>query len=246
MGIEYGYQGLVLPDRALAIDFTTSGVGAFGLSDIEAYFDQLSSRVPFSLPPITTEGAKRILDVTKGVPLAVKFTAGLYMETANVETLTHDVGRKRQIVDQMVLRYLLHTGADQQELAKLYGLALLRRADHPTAVAAAIGLSTEEAKAGYATELSRLQRRYSFIFTEKEEPALHQEVRYFLRLWLLEHGQEPHIQAVTEQLLAAHTAALQRLEERRQYRILKERLQDEDWTGQLPRPDRTALLARSR
>ncbi|HLX57421.1 MAG TPA: hypothetical protein VKR83_10375, partial [Ktedonobacteraceae bacterium] len=101
----------------------------------------------------------------------------------------------------------------------------------PDAVAVALKLTPEQASTSYSRELSRLQRRYSFIFTEKEQPALHQEVRHFLRLWLQEHGREPEITAINHALKEEHENALRQLEEARQYQSLKERLQDDEWVG---------------
>ena len=231
--IEYGYKEIVPSDRGLSINFNAGDVGAFTLSDISEYFALLRKKVPYQppLPAITEEQAKGVLEVTQGVPLAVKIAAGLYLETANLETVTEHVEGRRAIVDQMVRRYLLHTRANQEERARLYGLALLRRADQPTAIAAALGLTPEQAQTSYSSELSRLQRRYSFIFTEKEQPALHQEVRNFLRLWLQEHRKEPEIAASNERLKEAHETALKHLEEQMQYTSLKERLHDDEWVG---------------
>ena len=183
------------------------------------------------LPEVTEEQAKRILDVTQGVPLAIKIAAGLYLETVNLDMITEHVEGKKTIVDEMVRRYLLHTRTNPNERARLYGLALLRRADQPGAVAAALELTSEQAKTSYSSELSKLHRRYSFIFTAKEQPSLHQEVRYFLRLWLREHRKEPEIVAINEQLNNAHEAVLEKLEEQMQYGSLKERLQDVEWVG---------------
>src|SRR2546421_8328795 len=168
-GIEYGYKDMVPSDRGLAVDFNVGGVGAFTISDIVEYFAQVSERrssQPLVLP-IAEEEASRILEATKGVPLAIKIAARLYLETSDLEFITEKADGKREIVDEMARRYLLHTRADPSERARLYGLALLRRADEPAAIVAALHLSPEQAKTGYAAELSRLQRRYSFIFTEK-------------------------------------------------------------------------------
>jgi tetratricopeptide (TPR) repeat protein len=232
--VEYGYKEIVPSDRGLSINFNAGDVGAFTISDITEYFALLCKKVPFQppLPVVTEEQAKRILDVTQGVPLAVKIAAGLYLERANLEPVTELVeDKKRTIVDQMVRRYLVHTHTNMEERTRLYGLALLRRADQPTAIAASLGLTQEQARISYRSELSRLQRSYSFIFTEKELPALHQEVRYFLRLWLLEHRRDPEIVAVNKRLYAAHEEALKQLEEQMAYTSLRERLQDEDWVG---------------
>jgi tetratricopeptide (TPR) repeat protein len=231
--VEYGYKEIVPSDRGLSINFNAGDVGAFTLSDIAEYFALLREKVPYQppLPEVTADQAKRILDVTQGVPLAVKIAAGLYLETANLETVTEHVEGKRTIVDQMVRRYLLHTHTNMEERTRLYGLALLRRAEQPTAIAAALGLTPEQARTSYRSELSRLHRSYSFIFTEKELPALHQEVRYFLRLWLQEHRKEPEIIAINERLKEAHETALKHLEEQLQYSTLRERLQDDEWAG---------------
>ncbi len=233
VGIEYGYREIVPPDRGLDIDFSKSNTGAFTRSDIRTYFDELCRRVPYDppLPQITEEQAADIEKVTRGIPLAVRIAAAIYMETRDIATITKREQGQRDIVDQMVRRYLLHVRDDERDRPKLYGLALLRRANQPHAVAAALQLSPDEAETRFDEELARLQRRYSFIFTEAEQPALHDEVRYFLRLWLLEHRAQPTIIAMNKRLKEAHTQALQQLEERRQYSTLKERLQDDEWAS---------------
>jgi energy-coupling factor transporter ATP-binding protein EcfA2 len=202
VGKVYSYKEIVSPRLGLAIDFNVGGVGAFTASNIIEYFsllrDQVSSQP--ALPVVTEEGAELILEVTQGVPLAVRIAAGLYLEKTDLAIITEKSDGKREIVDEMVQRYLLHTHDDQDERMMLYGLAMLRRADHPAAITAALGLSPERAKTNYETELSRLQRRYSFIFTEKAQPSLHQEVRHFLRLWLLERRNQPEIIAVNERM----------------------------------------------
>jgi hypothetical protein len=88
--MEYGYKEIVPSDRGLAIDFNTGGVGAFTASDIKEYFDQLCDKVHYDPPlsKVSPKGIKRIWDVTKGVPLAVKIAAGLYLETSNLDAIT--------------------------------------------------------------------------------------------------------------------------------------------------------------
>ncbi len=230
-GMEYGYKDMVPSDRGLAIDFNVGGVGAFTISDVVEYFSQISERrasQPLVLS-ITEEEASGILEVTQGVPLAIKIAARLYLETSDLKIITEKSDGKHEIVDEMARRYLLHTRADPRELASLYGLAMLRRSEEPAALIAALHLTPEQAKTGYEAELSRLQRRYSFIFTEKERPSLHQEVRHFLRLWLLEHRRDPEVIAVNERLKEAHNSVLKGMEESRQYSSLRDRLEDEEW-----------------
>ena len=76
-----------------------------------------------------------------------------------------------------------------------------------------------------------MQRRYSFIFTEKARPTLHQEVRHFLRLWLLDRRTSPQILAINKVLVQTHVAAMSLLEKQRAYQSLEERLQDEEWVS---------------
>ena len=78
--------------------------------------------------------------------------------------------------------------------------------------------------------MSRLHRRYGFIFTKQEKPALHQEVRHFLRLWLLQNRtSSPDIKRVILRIREAHLTSFRELEEQRNYRSLHERLEDEQW-----------------
>jgi hypothetical protein len=226
--MSYGYKDIVFPNLGLAVDFSADGVGDFTLSDIEEYFSQLREKVSRQppLPVISEKDAAHILDMTKGVPLAVKIAASLYLEHPDLTFLTVGIDSKREIVDQMVRRYLLHTRTNPADRARLYGLALLRRAEEPAAIAAALDLP---ASSDYDTELSRLHRRYGFIFTGQEQPSLHQEVRHFMRLWLLEHHAEPEIVEVNQRLKEAHQAALQALETHRQYIKIRTRMEDEQW-----------------
>jgi hypothetical protein len=78
-GLEYGYKDIVPADRGLSINFNAGDVGAFTISDITEYFALLRKQAPpaLALPEVTEVDAKSILDVTQGVPLAVKIAAGL-------------------------------------------------------------------------------------------------------------------------------------------------------------------------
>jgi tetratricopeptide (TPR) repeat protein/GTPase SAR1 family protein len=229
--LEYSYKDIMLSDRGLAIDFNAGGVGAFTVSDIAEYFSQIRKNVQYEppLPVVTKKHAADILDVTQGVPLAVNLAGMLYVETANLEIITKKSDGKRKIVDEMVQRYLRHTRSHQIERVKLYGLALLRRFDRPTTIAVAIGLNPEQAKTSYQVELSRLHRRYSFIFTGGNSPSLHQEIRHFLRLWLLENHNLPEIVTINEKLKESLLSELKKLEKYNAYKNLRSRLDDEEW-----------------
>ncbi len=224
--VEYGYRDLVLPDRRMVIDFSADGVGDFTSSDIEEYFTQLSRKAfRLGLPAVSEKDAVHIRDVTGGVPLAVKIAAGLYLESQDLALITESLDGKREIVDQMVERYLLHTRTNPADRSRLNGLALLRRPAEQRALAAALDVPDN-----YDAELARLHRRYGFIFTKQEQPALHQEVRYFLRLWLLQHRtSSPEIMRVISRLREALFTSFQELEAQRHYASLRQRLEDEQW-----------------
>lgn len=224
--IEHGYKELVLPDRRLEIDFSAEGVGGFTLSDVQEYFEQLREKMRGQLPSLTEKESAHILDVTRGVPLAVKIVASLYLERLDINVIIEGVDEKREVVDQMVQRYLVHTRTIPSDRAKIYGLALLRRAEDPAMVAIALGINE-----GYEIELSRLQRRYGFIFTPHAQPSLHQEVRHFLRLWLLERRTSPEISLLCQRLRDAYLLTFQKLEEERRFSNLQARLEDEQWVG---------------
>ena len=223
---EYGYKDLVRAETRMVVDFSADGVGDFTSSDIEEYFKKLRQKARReSLPTIDAKEAVRIRDVTEGVPLAVKIAAGLYIESESLEQITESLDAKREIVDQMVRRYLLHTRTNPADKARLYGLALLRRPDEQRALAAALNISEN-----YDAELSRLHRRYGFIFTKQEKPGLHQEVRHFLRLWLLQNrSSSPEIRQVIQPILDAYLISFRELEAQRNYTSLHDRLKDEQW-----------------
>lgn len=231
----YGYKEVVLGDHGLVIELKKSGVGKGGMGDfttseILEYFEQLrklARQRRIRLPKITGEEAEQIRQMTQGVPLAIEILAGLFLETESLEAVkrgVEDVG-----LDKLLRRYLLHTHQDMEEQQKLYGLALLRRGDQSYAVAAALGLESEHTGYNIRGELNRLHRRYSFISPQKGKVVLHQDVRHFLRLWLLEHKDDQDIKTVNARIQAAHEKALSQLEVRRQYRNLKDRLTDEEW-----------------
>ncbi len=225
--MEYGYKDIVRSDHILPIDFDTSGAGAFSPDDIMKYFDALQQQQP-SLPSIGQTEAERLWQVTQGVPLAVGITADFYARRPDLQLITESTDGVLKIVDQMVRRYLLHVPDKIQERAKLYGLALIRRANDPQAVIAALGLKPGQENT-YERELAQLHKHYSFVFTEQGLPFLHQEVRHFLRVWLLEHRLEPEEVTVIERLRTTHKARLDELEKHYLYKDVRSRLEDRQW-----------------
>jgi tetratricopeptide (TPR) repeat protein len=226
--MEYGYKDIVRPDHILPVDFDTSGAGAFSPEDIIKYFTELQQQQP-SLLSIGQPEAERIWQVTQGVPLAVGITADFYARRSDLQIITESTESVLEIVDRMVRRYLLHVPDDIRERAKLYGLALIRRANNPQAVVAALDLKPGQENT-YERELTQLHKHYSFVFTEKGLPFLHQEVRHFLRVWLLEHRLEPEEVTVIERLRKTYQARLDELEKRYLYKDVRSRLQDGQWT----------------
>ncbi len=230
----YGYKDLVLPQRSLALDFNSGSVGVFTLNEVMEYFARFQEEVPGlrSCPSITKDDAHALLEVTLGVPLAINIAAGLYQETKDLSVVVTNPDKKLKVVHAMVQRYLLHTRSDQDEKNKLYGLAMLRRSEESSIVSVALGIPAERVASDYEPEMKRLQRRYSFIFSDKEQPSLHQEVRYFMRIELFARRKEsPHIQLVNTHLLEAYKQLLDQREEQSQYETLRQRFEDEVWTG---------------
>lgn len=233
--IYYGYEDIVFSDRLLSIHFlstqtntSAADVHRFNTNDILHYFARLRKQKP-PLPVIHKQDAVQIQQITQGVPLAVRLAAGLYVKKPDLRLITDNVVNTNGIIHQMVQRYLRYAPDDQNEREQLYGLALLRRAEEPQAVIAALGLATREQENAYEEILRRLQWHYSFIFTEQGQPALHSEVRYFLRLWLLEHRKEPDKAKVIVRIKEVQQKRLDVLERQRRYQSLEDRLGDDEW-----------------
>jgi WD40 repeat protein/predicted negative regulator of RcsB-dependent stress response len=224
---EYGYKEIALPRLSMEVDFSADGVGVFTLSDIEAYFSELclkAHKLWAQDDDTSKRNAARIEEATLGVPLAVKIVAGLYFAHHDLTEITEGIDGKREIVDQMVERYLRLTGPFDR--ARIYGLALLRRVEDPAITAAALNI-TDNLEA----ELRRLHRLYSFIFTRHDKPALHQEVRHFLRLWLRDphHRTTPEIMQIIEDLRKALYTFFSQQERQHEYASLHKRLEEAGW-----------------
>lgn len=225
--IEYGYRDIVLPDRLLPIGFHEGDVDTFTKIDIITYFAQLCKQKP-SLPIIQPEDAENIFRVTQGIPLAIRITADLYARKPNLDIILEGIEGVQEIVHHMVQLYLIHAPDDEYEREKLYGLALLRGTNDADVVIKVLALKLRRGVT-YEEILGQLHHHYSFIFTKQGQPSLHQEVRYFLRLWLLNHKIAPNSTRVITRLVAAQRERLNRLEQRHPYRNLRDRMEDSAW-----------------
>lgn len=227
--LEYGYKDIVDPRYSLSISFSNEGEGEFTQGDIERYFHLL--HLETQCPKLKPDEVAKILQVTKGIPLAVKIAAGIFIETLDLKkTISPTTDGTGEIIDGMVRRYLLHTKSDLKERIVLYGLSMLRQVDQPESVAAILQIPIENRWEEYDAELRRLHRRYSFIFTEKEQPTLHQDVRFFLRNWLLERRSKPEIIEVSKRAEIVLEQKLAKLEKEKQFDSLGERFENSIWT----------------
>jgi len=232
--MQYGYKDIVSPNCLLPIRFqpmqvygTSVDVQNFGVDDVVKYFAQLRKQKP-SLAIIRKQDAEQIQQITHGVPLAVRLAAAMYVRQPDIRAIIEAVEGPQEIVGQMVYRYLQYASSNRNESEQLYGLALLRRAEEPQVVMAALGLKKEQENA-YEETLNQLQWHYSFIFTEQGQPALHPEVRYFLRLWLLQHYKDPIKVSVITRIKEAQQERLYTLEKQRNYEGLDDRFADDEW-----------------
>jgi tetratricopeptide (TPR) repeat protein len=224
-----GYKELTESNRSLAINFGERDTGSFSRSEIKEFFEELSRLIP-GLPAVEGDDKlEGLWEVTQGVPLAVSIAAGLYREKRDLAVILEGQVERDKIVKQMVERYLVHTDAHEEDQQALYGLALLRKADQPDKLAAALGLNEKNQDEAY-NRLRYLHRRYGFIFTSGSEPALHEEVRHFMREWLLVQKKlDRRILKISRRLYDLHLARLSELEEELKDKSLRERLEEDRW-----------------
>ena len=256
---ELSYKDIVNTNLGLAINFESEDVGRFGLAELEEYFEKLAASLPIpdpfaistttivpvasenespvSVPRLrfTPEELKAILAVTDGVPLAIRLAVALYLETNQIEYLTTfpEESGELGMIDLLVRRYLLHTRTLPQDRDYLYGLALLRSGPYKhreEELCAALGLDKDR-KSNYGEELTRLHRRYSFVFTPKDRYAtLHEEVRRAIRVnLLLNQAEAGKATEIARRLKDVYLNRLTELEVQREYTSLKQRFGDGDW-----------------
>lgn len=235
---EYGYEDLVPASKGMGIDLSENRIGNFGPHEIQQFFNALHSKIK-AKPPLKIEDGivRNIHEITLGIPLAVSIAASIYLETGKFENITEKSPGGRDVTQEMVERYLKYVRYNRRDRLCLYALALLRRTDEVIALLTALEVSGEHKDPGeqFNEDLRRLQRRYGFIFTSQEKPALHEDVRRFMRPWLLRNRiNQPDavdIQEIAKRLKIVHEQILNDFEVEHRYPGLRQRLDEERWIG---------------
>ncbi len=222
----YTYKDIVLHDRALSIDLNNHTSGPFTVDDIMTYFSRMQQQ-DRSLATLNTEQAQHILNATKGIPLVVRIVAEIYTRKRSLDFL-REVIEQTEIAGQFIRYYFRHVLDDPEKQAQLYALALLRRVyDHQATI---ICLGFEQGQNNnYEKSLKTLQRSYGFLFSGQDQHQLQQDIRHFLRLWLLHNPLETQIEQRVKKLKDLYQTRIDSLEESRLYRNVQERLEDDDW-----------------
>lgn len=194
----------------------------FSVGDVAEYF-------AFYTPERTSSGedAAALHRATLGIPLAVHEAAAIWKAGRPLEDIVSNLPprpARGKIVEMMTERFLLHCFNDPahpEDRARLYGVALAHRPD-PDLLAAILASENLE------SDLSDLERRYSFVFAD--EMKLHDVVQHFLREYLMQEvrRRSPEVRAIHERA----TAYLQAQREAREARAvtLEARVTDERWT----------------
>lgn len=222
-GALYGYNEIVYYDRARSIDLNAHESGPFTVHDIVTYFDNLQQQ-DASLPEVGIEEAEHILYATKGIPLVVRIVAEIYAKQHQLDFL-REATVQTEIAGRFVHYYFRHVLDDEEERLQLYGLALLRRMNDRQAIVTSLGFNQEQ-KSNYEKSLRTLHRSYSFLFTGQDQAQFHQDIRHFLRSWLLNNRP---VEKIVKRLKKFYLARINALEKSRSYRNVQNRLEDDEW-----------------
>jgi hypothetical protein len=209
------HQNFMQSQFALSISLGMKNGGVLTSNDIMAYFDELHRRQPF-LPAISQETAVRIYEDTLGVPLAVNAMAKFYTQKPDPQALTGSVGSMRKVVDE----YFSYMPLPSEDRQKLCALALVRRPDDSEMFMTALGFAVGQEKE-YEEEVARLHSLYGLVFSDERSPVLHEEVRHWLRVWLLRPLQKYLLRPILPPLFADCQARLTELEELLQFGTLR-------------------------
>lgn len=189
-------------------------------ADIRVYF---AARVPER--PLDDVALDAISRATHGIPLAIREAAAIWATGQPLTAIvgdTTDATPRRQIVQKMTERYLVHCVTNQRDRQALYTLALVR-ADQ---VLLRTLLRQNNPDFELIPYLRHLERRYASVY--REEARLHDEPAAFLLEDLqtrLRH--EPWVEKLLQQATSVLRERVQKLEQ--DLITIEERCQDEDW-----------------
>lgn len=215
-----GFSASIVP-----IVLQAEGSGSFSDEDITKYFVQLRKQKP-SLRAIKKVDAQKIRTITQGIPLAVSLAAQIYAQTGRLDTLLEKSEGAHDIVEGMVERYLFYVPYDRRERIILYGIAMQRRIIDEKIVDQRVRNSM-----GSTKSLKEQLRATHTIFVECDQIVLHQEIRHFLRRWLLEHWNDGARQEAAAQLQAQLQMRIDDIEKRYPYQRLDQHFEDDIWVN---------------
>jgi tetratricopeptide (TPR) repeat protein len=214
-------------DSIVSIHLKAEEAGNFSPEDITCYFLQLCEQKQ-SLPAITKQDAQRIYYVTQGIPLAVSIAAQFYAQTGKLDTLLDEGDGTRNIVEGMVERYLLYVPKEERIL--LYGLAMLRRIGDSWVVDQLVGGNADQEKPLEAQFRMFLHTAHT-VSIERGQVSLHQEIRHFLRQWLLENRARSEKQEAAQRLQALLQMRIDDIEKSCPYQSLDQRFEENVWVN---------------
>jgi tetratricopeptide (TPR) repeat protein len=212
----------------VSIVLQVEGSGSFSPEEITKYFAQLRKQKP-SLRAIKKSDAQKIRTITQGIPLAVSLIAQIYIQTGRLDTLLEMGKGVHDIVEGMVERYLFYVPYDRERVM-LYGVAMLRRTNDLQIVDQLVGESIGQNKS-HEEQLHILLHATHTIFVERDRISLHQEIRYFLRTWLLEHWEDVRRQEIAAQLQRILQMRIDTIKRRYPYQRLSGRFEDDVWVN---------------
>jgi tetratricopeptide (TPR) repeat protein len=201
------------------------GSGSFSTEEITKYFAQIRKQKP-SLRAIKKSDAQKIHAITRGIPLAVSLAAQIYTQTGRLDTLLEKGEGARDIVEGMVERYLFYVPYNRRERIILYGIAMQRRMID--------GRSIDQVAVNSMSSMPLLKEQLHIthtVFFERDQIVLHQEIRHFLRRWLLEHWNDAACKEAAAQLQAQLQMRIDNIEKRYPDQRIDQRFEDDIWVN---------------
>ena len=209
------------------IDLSIFHEGEFTEEAIVLYFDQLCKHLPL-LQKTQYDDLKHVLRITQGDSLAIIVLAHRYRRNANAHIFTEENSDLQQVTARIRQLIAQHTSDTAAIRAKLYGLMLLRATDDPSKICDALGIGKRN-RSSYNKFFHQLYQDYDFVFTDDNKQCLQEDVRDFLRHYLLKLRKEQDVQAVIKRIYKNQERRFQQVEEQRTYQGMYDRLKDERW-----------------